>query len=89
VSARPHFPPDFEQHNGGRSIDTSPHHSTPTHQPPLSDEAHNWRQEQAEENERIERIHTACDRAIFALFAMVLLVVLADRYAHLLPGGGL
>ena len=86
MSARPVF---LRHGNGGATVDTRLHRCAPIHQPPLSDEAHDWRQEQAEENERIERIHTACDRAIFAIFAMVLLVVLADRYAHLLPGGGL
>ena len=45
--------------------------------------------EQAEEDAAIERLHAACDRAIFVIFALVLALVIADRYAHLLPGGGL
>jgi hypothetical protein len=89
MSARPQFLRGFEQRDGGDVIDTRMHRATPIHQPPLSDDAHDWRQEQAEEDERIERMHTACDRAIFVIFARVLILVLADRYAHLLPGGGL
>ena len=91
MSARPNFlrPGLLETRNGGDYIDTQLHRATPIHQPALSDDAHAWRQEQAEEDERVERRHRACDCAIFLIFAVVLVIVLADRYAHLLPGGGL
>lgn len=89
MSARPHFLRGvFEQHNGGERVDTRLHRAELIHQPPLSDDAHAWRQEQAEEDERVERMHSACDRAIFLIFAMVLVIVLTERYSHLLPGAG-
>jgi hypothetical protein len=89
VSARPQFLRGFEQRNGGDEIDTRLHRCAQIHQPPLSDEAHAHRVESAEEAERIERLHNIADRAIFVIFVLVLAVVLTDRYAHLLPGGGL
>jgi hypothetical protein len=87
MSARPFFLRGFEQRDGGDVIDTTMRRCTPIHQPPLSDEAHQARQDQADEDEWLERRHRACDRAIFVIFALVLVLVLADRYAHLLPGG--
>jgi hypothetical protein len=89
MSARPHFLRGFEQRNGGDEIDTRLHRCAQIHQPPLSDEAHAWRQERAEQRARIERRHAACDRALFVLAVIVIAMFIADRYAHLLPGSGL
>lgn len=97
MSARAYLPPEppeflrsplMEQRDGGDVIDTRLHRASPIHQPPLSDEAHAWRLEQAEEDEHIERLHAIADRVVYVIFVLALLVVVFDRYWMLLPGVG-
>ncbi|HWH73748.1 MAG TPA: hypothetical protein VNV16_05755 [Methylibium sp.] len=76
--------PTFEQRDGGDVIDTRLHRAAPIHQPPLHDDAHQWRSDEARARE-IEHEELMRWTRVDSVLALVVVAVAVVASAYF-PG---